>query len=223
MLTYKIEKIETIPCRVINVEKKVKDKKTLVIVHFGQYDNGKFVYTIIREESDGYPIYSNMLRYQENRKRFSIDKVLVCPNVSVYHKLTWDDVHKRKCSVRNLDKIERNDDGKPIVYYKILMFVNLSDSIENENNIKEAIKQFRNKRKREKREYEISNILQKRYIAVNDPNIQNALNYRNSFIQNYQQEEFCNDYYENYNDIDSTPENTVMDALENGMGELFGY
>ena len=61
MLTYKIE---TIPCRVINVEKKVKDKKTLVIVHFGQYDNGKFVYTIIREESDGYPIYSNMLRYQ---------------------------------------------------------------------------------------------------------------------------------------------------------------
>ena len=211
-ILYKIEKIKTLYCRVIKVERKVKDN--IIIIHIGLYESGEFLCTIVRNDS----IYNDMLKYQENRKRMIIEKVLICPNVSVYHKLTWDDVHRGKCSVRNLDEIERDKNGKTIVYDKIVMFVNIENNLK-VNNDEEAKKW----RKRINREREISCLLEK-YIAINDPNAQNALNHRNSFSQRHQKEELYNDYYENYNyDVDSTPENTVMDALENGMGELFGY
>ena len=40
---------------------------------------------------------------------------------------------------------------------------------------------------------------------------------------NNQDDYFDNNYEERYERTDSSPENDVMDALENGNGEMFGY
>lgn len=226
MFKFKIEKAKTLYCRVIKVERKrrIKDEKMFVIVYFGHYDSGEFIRTLIREEIIDDSFYDDMQRYKESRKKWSIEKVLVCPNVSVYHRISWDDVHKGKCSIRNLYEIERDEEGMPIVYDKIVMFIDPNENTEIEyNKIKyEVIIKPR-------RERDISNILAKEYIAIDALNVKDALKYKNSYTGKPWQEDSDEDNYfydnyfcEEYDDVDLSPENRVMDALENGMGELFG-
>ena len=151
------------------------------------------------------------------RKRHTIERIVIRPQNNVYHILQWDDVDRGICTREHIDEGQRDNEGKPIPFNQIVVFANL-DNINR---------------------FTIDEVLDKEYIEVNSPIVQNYLNFNNQqyYIQQIEvkrrkeQEDYnqmMSDMYDayeetRYSEMDMSEEERVMSALENGEGELYGF
>ena len=203
------------PCRLIDV--KIQTNRSngskFVVAKFGKYDNGEFLRSVIMNEHK----YGFLLSEMQSRKYHTIERIALRPQNNVYHILTWDDVDRGICTMEHLDEIQRDKEGKPITFNQIVVFANLDN----------------------KNRFTINEVLNKEYIEVNSPIVQNYLNFNNRQYFLKQQEEkrrmeqedydqMMSDLYDAYeerrcSDLDMSEEERIMSALENGNGELYGF
>lgn len=204
-------------CRAIDVRLQTnrQNGSKFVLVKLGKYEDGKFLCSVILNEG----VFNSLIEEMRTKKLHTIERLAIRPQTNVYHILTWDDVDRKKCVRDNIGEVERNQEGTPIAYNQIVIFANIDG--------------------RCTRSLNVDDILSKEYIEVNSPYVQNALNFNNRAHFLAQREEKRRqeedkweemmadmyDAYENhrYDDIDISPEERVMNALENGMGELYGF
>jgi len=213
---YTILKRKTIACRIIDIEKRPSlfDKEAeYCIVKIGHYDNGEFIYGKCLSINDFYEQYNELHSAMINRTKYLMQKLLIKPAIKVYHIWTWDDYFRKKCSNFQIGEIERTSDGNPRIYEEFIYYTKETTQI-NEQKIDVDI--------------HYGGVIQN-YIPINDPNVESRLAYRNMsrkiYKNNSKQDEIYDDYdYEdNHEDIDRTPEDIVMSALENGNGDSLGF
>ena len=216
-MQYQVVQKLTWNCRAIDVSMHTnrQNGNRFVVVKLGKYENGEFLCSAILNEG----MYNHMLEEVKNKKPHTIERFAIRPNVNVYHILNWDDIDRGKCSRNNIGEVERNENGTPIAYNQIVIFANIDGK--NTGVLR------------------VDDILAKECIEVNSPYANNVLNYNNraSFLakqeekRRREEEEWEDmmaemyDAYEShrYDDMDMSPEERVMSALENGMGEIYGY
>lgn len=206
-------------CRLIDVQLKTNSSNgsKFVIAKIGKYETGEFLRSFILSEDT----YNDLISAMQRRKRYTIERVAIRPYNNVYHILTWDDIDRGICTREHLYEVQRDTEGKPIIFNQIVVFAHLDNM----------------------NRFSINETLDKEYIEVNSPLVHNYLNYNNQLYYLQQQEEkrmqkereeqmkyneMMNDLYEayenrRYSDIDMSEEEKVMSALENGEGELYGF
>ena len=142
-------------CRIIDV-KLITARRCnfkFVVVKLGKYDTGELLRSLILYEH----VYKYMISEMQSRKCHTIDRIAITPHNSVYHILTWDDVDKGICVREHVDEVQKDKDGNPIKYNKIVVYANL----DNQNR------------------FTIDEVLDKEYIEVNSSIVQNYLNFNN--------------------------------------------
>ena len=203
------------PCRLIDVKLRTnrQNGSKFVVAKLGKYNTGEFLRSVILNEGT----YNALISEMQIRKYHTIERIAIRPQNNVYHILTWDDVDRGICTRENLDEVQRDDEGKPIPFNQIVVFANLDN-----------LKRFT-----------INEVLDKEYIEINSPIVQNYLNFNNRQYFLKQQEEkrrkeqedydqMMSDLYDayeerRYSDLDMSEEERIMSALENGNGELYGF
>ena len=214
-MQYHIVQIVKWPCRLIDVKLRTnrQNGSRFVVAKLGKYDTGEFLRSVILNEGT----YNALISEMQIRKYHTIERIAIRPQNNVYHILTWDDVDRGICTRENLDEVQRDDEGKPIPFNQIVVFANLDN-----------LKRFT-----------INEVLDKEYIEINSPIVQNYLNFNNRQYFLKQQEEkrrkeqedydqMMSDLYDayeerRYSDLDMSEEERIMSALENGNGELYGF
>ena len=214
-MQYHIVQIVKWPCRLIDVKLRTnrQNGSRFVVAKLGKYDTGEFLRSVILNEGT----YNALISEMQIRKYHTIERIAIRPQSNVYHILTWDDVDRGICTRENLDEVQRDDEGKPIPFNQIVVFANLDN-----------LKRFT-----------INEVLDKEYIEINSPIVQNYLNFNNRQYFLKQQEEkrrkeqedydqMMSDLYDayeerRYSDLDMSEEERIMSALENGNGELYGF
>ena len=203
------------PCRLINVTLRTNrsNGSKFVVAKLGKYENGEFLRSVLLHESS----YNELLSDMRINKQHVIDRLVIRPRNNVYHILTWDDVDREICMREHINEIQRNSEGIPVIYNQFVIFANV-DGVNNPG---------------------VDDVLQKEYIEVNSPIVQNYLNFNNRQYFLKQQEEkrrkeqedydqMMSDLYDvyeerRYSDMDMSEEERIMSALENGDGELYGF
>ena len=214
-MQYNIVQIVKWPCRLIDVKLRINKQNgsKFVVAKLGKYDTGEFLRSVIMNEHT----YESLLSEMQIRKYHTIERIALRPQNNVYHILTWDDVDRGICTREHLDEVQRDKEGKPIPFNQIVVFANLDNM----------------------NRFTINEVLDKEYIEVNSPIVQNYLNFNNRQYFLKQQEEkrrkeqedydqMMSDLYDayeerRYSDLDMSEEERVMSALENGNGELYGF
>lgn len=215
IMKYELVQILIWPCRLIDVKLRTnrQNGSRFVVAKLGKYDTGEFLRSVILNEGT----YNALISEMQIRKYHTIERIAIRPQNNVYHILTWDDVDRGICTRENLDEVQRDDEGKPIPFNQIVVFANLDN-----------LKRFT-----------INEVLDKEYIEINSPIVQNYLNFNNRQYFLKQQEEkrrkeqedydqMMSDLYDayeerRYSDLDMSEEERIMSALENGNGELYGF
>ena len=203
------------PCRLIDVKLRTnrQNGSKFVVAKLGTYDTGEFLRSVILNEGT----YNALISEMQIRKYHTIERIALRPQNNVYHILTWDDVDRGICTREHLDEIQRDKEGKPISFNQIVVFANLDNL----------------------NRFTINEVLDKEYIEVNSPIVQNRLNFNNRQYFLKQQEEkrrkeqedydqMMSDLYDayeekRYSDMDMSEEERIMSALENSNGELYGF
>ena len=220
MIYKEIQKL-TWYCRVtdVKVKRNHKNNSDFVVVKFGKHDNGELLRSFVLDES----WFPYLQKEMQSRRLHTIDRVAIQPQNQVYHILTWDDVDKGICNREHVGEVQRDNEGNPIKFTQIVVFGN----IDNKN----------------KRGFTISETLDKEYIEVNSPYAQRYLDFNNqqSFAQlqmenriHKEREEqieydaMMNSLYEaseerRCKEMYMTEEERIMDALENGDAEIYGF
>ena len=215
-MQYEIIQRLTLPCRIIEVQQKTnrQDGSQFIVFKLGEYVSGHFICSIITSKYR----YDSLNIDMRNKQRHTIDKVAIKPQNNVYRILTWDDVDRGKCTRNHISEVERGQDGVPILYEQIVVYVN----------------------KDGKGRPTIDSVLSNDYIEENSPFVHNALNFNNRDYYLRQQEEKRDlsereehALYEEmlYNasevkrcsNMDMSEGEIIMNALENGEGEMFGF
>lgn len=202
-------------CRLIDVKLRTnrQNGSKFVVAKLGKYDTGEFLRSVIMNEHTYDFLFSEM----QIRKCHTIERVVLRPQNNVYHILTWDDVDRGICTREHLDEVQRDKEGKPIPFNQIVVFANLDNM----------------------NRFTINEVLDKEYIEVNSPTVQNHLIFNNRQYFLKQQEEkrrkeqedydqMMGDLYDayeerRYSDMDMSEEERIMSALENDNGELYGF
>ena len=215
IMKYELVQILIWPCRLIDVKLRTnrQNGSRFVVAKLGKYDTGEFLRSVILNEGT----YNALISEMQIRKYHTIERIAIRPQNNVYHILTWDDVDRGICTRENLDEVQRDDEGKPIPFNQIVVFANLDN-----------LKRFT-----------INEVLDKEYIEINSPIVQNYLNFNNRQYFLKQQEEkrrreqedydqMMSDLYDayeerKYSNMDMSEEERIMSALENGNGELYGF
>ena len=215
IMKYEIVQKLVWPCRLIDVKLRTnrQNGSKFVVAKLGKYNTGEFLRSVILNEGT----YNALISEMQIRKYHTIERIAIRPQNNVYHILTWDDVDRGICTRENLDEVQRDDEGKPIPFNQIVVFANLDN-----------LKRFT-----------INEVLDKEYIEINSPIVQNYLNFNNRQYFLKQQEEkrrkeqedydqMMSDLYDayeerRYSDLDMSEEERIMSALENGNGELYGF
>ena len=203
------------PCRLIDVKLRTNrwNGFKFVVAKLGKCDTGEFLRSVIMNEHT----YDFLQSEMSIRKRHTIERIVIRPQNNVYHILQWDDVDRGICTREHIDEVQRDNEGKPILFNQIVVFANL-DNMDL---------------------FTANEVVDKEYIEVNSPIIQNYLNFNNQQYFLKQQEErrkrresdydqMMSDLYDayeekRYSDMDMSEEERVMSALENGNGELCGF
>ena len=164
-MQYNIIQKLTWPCRIIDVQLQTtrSNGSKFVVAKLGKYDDGEFLRSVIMNEHT----YDFLLSEMQIRKYYTIERVVIRPLINVYHILQWDDIDRRICTREHLDEVQRDNEGKPIPFNQIVVFVNLDN----------------------KNRFTINEVLDKEYIEVNSPIVQNYLNFNNRQYFLKQQEE----------------------------------
>lgn len=214
-MDYRVLEQVKLPCRIIDVQLKSNslDGAKFVLVKLGDYLDGKFIRTVILSGEDRYEYFLNDMYH---KKRHTINKLKIKLSSKAYRKLTWDDVYKGICTRDHLFEVERDSKGKPVIYEETTVYAN-TDGGYNPT---------------------IFDILSREYVEVNSPLAQSLLTFNNreSFLMRIRNrrngcfsesddlfEPNSNSYYDRVDYSDMTEEDRVMDALENGQGELYGF
>lgn len=203
------------PCRLIDVQLQTTRSNgfKFVVAKLGKYDTGEFLRSVLLHEAT----YNALMSEMHTRQFHTIERTVIRPQNNVYHILQWDDIDRRICIREHLNEVQRDNEGKPIPFNQIVVFANL-DNINR---------------------FTIDEVLDKEYIEVNSPIVQNYLNFNNQqyYIQQIEvkrrkeQEDYnqmMSDMYDayeetRYSEMDMSEEERVMSALENGEGELYGF
>ena len=230
-MQYKIIEKREIPCRIIDWKLcRRKNNSKFVVVYWGEYDSGNFLRSV--PDLGGYVDDSKINEIKsliQNRTKFYIYRSIIRPSVDMYHKITWNDVDAGKHSREHLGEIERDKYGHPIQYNKIVVYTDLlTEDIRNEIS-PEYLPE----------DNEIKDVLDENYIKINDPYVHKALQFNNrlSYLERKERERrekeekdekiFSNFYdsYEerHYDKIGMSEEDEIMDALENGDAEVYGF
>lgn len=214
-MQYIIVQIVKWPCRLIDVKLRTnrQNGSKFVVAKLGKYDTGEFLRSVILNEGT----YNALISEMQIRKYHTIERIAIRPQNNVYHILTWDDVDRGICTREHLDEVQRDKEGKPIPFNQIEVFANFDNL----------------------NRFTINEVLDKEYIEVNSPIVQNYLNFNNRQYFLKQQEEkrrkeredydqMMSDLYDayeerRYSDMDMSEEERIMSALENGNGELYGF
>ena len=206
-------------CRIIDVKlqtNRVEGSK-FVVYKLGDYYNSEFLCSHCTSERN----YNSLVDNMRNQKRYTIDRCVVRLHIIVYHLFSWDDVDRGFCSKEHIGEIQRDTKGIPIPFKQIVIYSNINNKLRPT----------------------INEILDKEYIEINSPYIQNYLNFNNQQYYLQQQKnqriqkemgnqedyvEYIDRVYKSYEtkqfvDIDMSEEDRIMSALENGDGELFGF
>ena len=201
-------------CRLIDVQLRTNRShlSKFVVAKLGKYDTGEFLRSVNLHERS----YNALLSEMQVRKYHTIERIVIRPQNNVYHILTWDDVDRGICTREHLNEVQRDNEDKPVMFNQIIIFANL-----------DKLNRFT-----------INEILDKEYIEINSPIVQNYLNFNNRQCFLRQQEEnrrkqqedydqMMSDLYDAYeqaklSDMDMNDEDRIMVALENGEGELYG-
>lgn len=217
MLYTILNKIEW-PVRIKSTLLKTKGNWSATIVKFQSLWSSGYACSMV------YPAiaYSNMVKDMKKKTQHTFQKVTVKLNIPCYKIITWDDIEKDSNLEGHVYEIMRKDD-KPMIFDTINMFVNL------DGHARPSVEE----------------ILEHEYRAINHPSIGKYISYnsREEFKQMLkkkqeielanEEEEYrewklamsglCN-IEENYDDPrDWSEEEQVMNALENGNGEYFGF
>jgi len=203
------------PCRLIDVQLQTTRSNgfKFVVAKLGKYNTGEFLRSVLLHEAT----YNVLMSEMHTRQFHTIERTVIRPQNNVYHILQWDDIDRRICIREHLNEVQRDNEGKPIPFNQIVVFANL-DNINR---------------------FTIDEVLDKEYIEVNSPIVQNYLNFNNQqyYIQQIEvkrrkeQEDYnqmMSDMYDayeetRYSEMDMSEEERVMSALENGEGELYGF
>lgn len=214
-MKYQIIQKLVCPCRLIDVQLRTNrsNSSKFVVAKLGKYDTGEFLRSVILNEGT----YNALISEMQIRKYHTIERIAIRPQNNVYHILTWDDVDRGICTREHLDEVQRDKEGKPIPFNQIVVFANLDNL----------------------NRFTINEVLDKEYIEINSPIVQNYLNFNNRQYFLKQQEEkrrkeqedydqMMSDLYDayeerRYSDMDMSEEERIMSALENGNGELYGF
>lgn len=212
-MIYKIAQNLKWPCRVIDVKLKTNraNGSKFVVAKLGKYDTDEFLRSVIMNEHK----YDFLLSEMKIRKYHTIERITLRPQNNVYHILQWDDIDRGTCTREHIDEIQRDNEGKPILFNQIVVFANLDNT----------------------NRFTVNEVLDKEYIEVNSPIVQSYLNFNNQQYFLKQQEERrklreadydqmmggFHDAYEEKANMDMSEEERVMSALENGNGELCGF
>lgn len=200
-------------CRLLAVE----PKRNCVVLKFCKYDTGEYLFSVVRDSFDLKPFYDDFRRQNIH----TIHRVAIESTNGVYHKYTWDDVYKGITTNSHVGEIQRDENNVPIKWKTVVEFGDI-DGFKDPS----AINQFL-----------------KNNIDVDSPNVQEALNYNNrqSYLDSLSKAEYEREREEReayncmmqaayeaheqrmFDQMNMTEEDRVMDALENGEGELYGY
>ena len=215
IMNYEIVQKLTWNCRFIEVKRKNNrgNGSEFVLVKLGKYDTGDFLRSLILPVANYDKIYADF----QKRGCHVIERFAIRPQNNVYHILQWDDIDRGVCSREKIGEVQRDSNGSPIAFSQIVIYANIDN-------------QYR---------FSVDQVLEKEYIEVNSPLVQNYLNYNNrkTYLQQLEAErqQEQNDYEEwmsnlydayernRYSDMDMSEEDMVMAALENGEGECYGY
>lgn len=205
---YEIIQNLTWNCRI----SEIVDKGSFLILKIVRNETNEFLCSITRSSE----YFDRSLLEGDQYKRIvsTIQRVAIKTKVPVYHKLTWDDVERGLCPKSSVGEVQRSDNGTPILYVEgsiIILFEDFDDSKENL----------------------VGNQFMQNYIEPKDPRSQTLLNFTNPYKRrntSYYDESCCpsDDAYEaaqrrQWDLMDMSEEDRIMDALENGMGELYGF
>ena len=211
-MQYKIIDTRIIPCRVIDMKlcTNKKDYSQFIVAYIGEYNSGKFLCSVRLN----YETNDSILMAIRNNTRYNIYRYTIQLDVKMYHLITWDDVYTGKHKKEHLGEVERNTEGIPLTYSQIVIYANIGNS-QNPN---------------------MNKVLSNEYIPINSPNANIALTFNN--MESYKekmrlQHEEENvvitdadyDLYEEhrYDSLYMTEEEKIMDALENGDAEIYGF
>ena len=164
-MQYNIVQIVKWPCRLIDVKLRTnrQNGSKFVVAKLGKYDTGEFLRSVILNEGT----YNALISEMQIRKYHTIERIAIRPQNNVYHILTWDDVDRGICTREHLDEVQRDKEGKPIPFNLIVVFANFDNL----------------------NRFTINEVLDKEYIEVNSPIVQNYLNFNNRQYFLKQQEE----------------------------------
>lgn len=207
-MNYKVINDSVWMCRLIDAQQ----KKNCVVAKFGRYDTGEFLFSLVR---DSYilPICKEEL---QKRKSHYIHQIEYESSVGFYHIYTWDDVDNGLCTANHVGEVQRDKNNNPMVWTRVIVFGNMDNA-----GIPDADK-----------------TLHKEYVEINTPEAKKALEYRKkpfnqgkTYVKrrydnedNYISDEaYVANEQRKWDRMDMNEEDRIMDALENGMGELYGF
>lgn len=172
--------------------------------------------------------------YEDYKKKIRLPFYAITINLEheSYYRIDWEDVNLHKYDIKHLHEIARikdeNDNEIPIRIKQYVIYEYYEQNV--------TIEQFLTKAVKEDDEY-INDILSdinryelEHFFNPSEEYTNRLLEYRNDFTpRRPNTPEY--DYYDNLNYdnddrksyIDMTEEERVMDALENGNGEYYGY
>ncbi len=201
-------------CRLTSVTlHPMKDGHQFVLAKFGKLDTLEFLFSYIYNERNYEALFNDM----QTKRVHTIERLLIELQERSYHKLTWDDVDRGICQRDKIGEIQRNSEGRPLIYSQIVVFAHLDN----------------------RSLPDVYQILEKEYIDISSPCASKALEFNN--IDSYhakleakrRKEEMEQDDWEagayeeyeehKYDDMDLSSEEQIMRALENGDGEYHGF
>lgn len=207
------------PVSISSVELKSKGDWSRTIVKFKSLTTNEFACSMMYPSS----LYNDFKKVMDSNKIHTFRQVTIQSVRKYYKKITWDDVERCKSLRNNLNEVFKYKD-KPIVLDKLTLLVDINGSSRPT----------------------IDEVIAKEYIDVDSPEAAKYLSYNNyesyktkkrqemfeleiqkSQIACEEQERLISDLCsgeESYDDPrDWSEEEQVMNALENGNGEYFGY
>lgn len=207
MTNYEIIQDIPIKCQLVGM----RENDDYWVLIFATSQNYDIICHIIRYKriisEKNYEALQNAIR---NETCFIIHRVAIKSNVGVYHKYTWVDVDNNICKPWQVGMVQRDENNKPIEYSIVVVYGNLRD----------------------KGKPNVENVFLKEYVEKNTPEADAALAFKGRLDlkeddDDYYDDESEQDYYDPYIADEyrrsMSEEDAIMDALENGNGEYYGY
>lgn len=212
-LNLNIIKYEVINCYISNV---IEKAPTFSVVKISECNTNEFLFSY-GVKSCAAPLKSLMGASNVH----TILKLEIESETALYRLNHWDDVEKGLCPRKKVKEVRRDGRGKPIEHHKITVYA----FIDNDKDC-----------------FTIEDYMHDRFIAVNDKNVWQYLQYDNQ--QSYQRmllernireqsrwEEEPDDIYYDADEAlaeqeyrrNMSEEDRIMDALENGDAECYGF